>query len=371
MNTTRKGLAALGCIALVAGAAAACGTVKQASAEVRVQDAFTKLEAGKGVTAQVSIGATADQLYAALKHESGFQRSDATTLAALRVVLSVGDGGKPLSQLKTDDKSAAFDAGVSFDSGTSQAVEVRGIGTKVYLRLGLKSVESLSGMTAEDRAQIDGFVKASAKLPSSYASVKDLIKGDWVSIDPQAFEQFSQSMAKSMGGASVLPKTALTPKIDPKTSAKVTAAFRKALQDNATFRDAGTTGGVDHITVTVKAGPAAKELATGLKPLAKQLGGLPVSELNKMPAKNVTVSVGIKNGTVSGITVDLAQFDTKAAGKIPLVIALSGDSAELTAPAGAVPLNPQDIMGAMMSLAGNGAFGPQGFSSTGKGGTGM
>lgn len=357
MNATRKGLAALGCAALIAGATAACDGVKQVSTEVKVQDAFTKLEAGKAVTARLSFGASADQLYAALKHESGFQRGDATMLAALRVAVSASDGGKPLSAAKPTDKGIADSVRVSADGGASQIVEFRTVGPKSYIRVDLKAIGSLSGVTAADRAQIDGIVKASGKLPASYASVKALLKGGWVSIDPQAFQQFTQTLGKA-GGAG-LPATP-APKLDAKTEAQLTAAFRQAMEDNATFRDAGTTGGVDHVTVTVKAGKAAKELAKSLKPLAKQLGGPPLADLDKVPAKNVTVGLDITDGTVSGVSFDLAQLDKHATGKLPLDIALSDAAAPVSAPAGAVTLNPQDIMGAMMSLVGNGAFGPQG-----------
>ncbi|MET9517616.1 hypothetical protein [Streptomyces sp. NPDC002994] len=178
--------------------------------------------------------------------------------------------------------------------------------------------------------------------------MKDALAGEWVSIDPKAFEEFSKSMGEEAGEASPFPDTGA---LDTKTQQKITKALSKEIADNAKFTDAGSRDGADHVKVAVPAGKTADAIAEALKPMEKQLPKeFKLSELKDVPSKNIDFDVAIKDEKLSGVTIDLAQFDKKAAGKLPVSIGFNADAAPVKAPAGASTLNPQDVMGAMMQI---------------------
>ena len=316
---------------------------------MKVQNAVDKLDGHKGATAQLSIDASADQIWAALKSESGFSRSDATTLAGLRLTTTLSSD-KPLKDVKPTDTMGGVGLQLSTDAGRTQAVEVRFVNKVVYLRADIKTLVGLGGAaSASDLAGLNSLLGQADSLPASLGSVKAALQGQWISIDPQSFLDFAKSLDKSGGSPIPVPPI---PTFDAATQQQVQSALSSAIKENAKFADAGSKDGVDHVTVTLAAGKAIRQLATGLKPLTKQIPELPLSKLDTAPDKNVTLDLAIKNGDLSGVTIDLAQFTKKpTTGKVPLHLALSGEDKPLAAPTGAKALNPQDIMGALVQLA--------------------
>jgi len=246
----RKGLAAVGCVTLIAAASVACGSVKQVSAEMKVQNALDKLGDHKGATAQLSIDASADQIWAALKSESDFSRTDATTLAGLRLTTTVSSD-KPLKDVKPNDTKGAVGLQLSTDAGHTQAVEVRVVNKVVYLRADIKTLAGLGGAaSASDLADVNSFLGQADSLPASLGSVKAALKGQWISFDPQSFLDFAKSLDKS--GGSPIPVPSI-PTFDAATQQQLKSALSSAIKDNAKFADAGSKDGVDHVTVTLAA----------------------------------------------------------------------------------------------------------------------
>ncbi|MCZ4122178.1 hypothetical protein [Streptomyces sp. H39-S7] len=356
ISTAHKGLAAIGCVALIATASAACGTVQQVGAAVKVQNAVDKLGEQKAVTATVSFDATEDQIWAAMKGEDDFTKDDAKMLAGLhaRLGLSSDKALKDTAAVK-DAKDAGSDASsfsfqLSSDAeGKQNLVEVRSIGKKVYLRADIKALSALGGKDGDK--SLEGLLPPADEIPSSLGVVKDALEGKWVSIDPAAFSDLAKTLGGDKGqGKSPLPDAS---SFDAKTQQQLVDAVKNAMAHNAKFTDKGSDQGVDHVTMTVPGAQAAKELAKGLAPLEKQIPGFKVQDLNKVPAKDFTVDLSIKDGMLSGISVDMTQFNKKPQGKLPLVIGLNGGSAPVTAPTGAKAFTPQDIMGLFMLGAQN------------------
>jgi hypothetical protein len=365
--TKRKGLAAAGVVALIAAGSAACGTA-HATPQTKVENAFTKLSNQKSLTMGLSFDATSDQIYAALKDEDDFTASDAKMLASLHMKLAVASGKKfsllDSASKAVNDDSSAVDFQLSNDpEGKKSLIEVVSVDKKLYLRADIKGLHKLdaSGDSSDD-AEFNEFLANAEKLPSSLASVKAAVKGEWIMIDPKAYVEYLKSMADKYGGGSddgsdssgdslngLIPGMPSTPKIDAKTQKQLVEALRTALSHNATYKDLGK----NHVQVSVPAKQFAQELKTSLRPIVDQIPDFDANDLNGLddvPNRTVTVDVGVKGGSVSSVTFDLAQLDTTiTGGKLPLKLTLDRDVDGISAPKGALQLNPQDLMGLVMT----------------------
>ncbi|WP_037912191.1 hypothetical protein [Actinacidiphila yeochonensis] len=362
----RKGLAAAGVVALISVGSVACGADKPTTPQGKVSDAFTKLDKQSTVTLDLSIDGSADQIYASMKDEDGFTQADAKLLSSLHI--SVAASSKQqfslLSKAKSTAGTSADLALTSEDVVGGNLLEVRTVGQKVYIRFDVKGLEKLDvDPSASDTKGIDEanqFIDKADQLPASLASVKAALKGQWVSIDPKAYEQFVQSMAGSLGGSSSTDSLSNF-KLDATTQKQALAAIHAALTKNVTYKDAGSKDGADHVQVSVPAQQFAKDIATGLAPVVKQFPGVKESDLTDfenadgVPAKTVTADVAIKNGSLTSITFNLGQLDSGVVGSLPLTLGFTGSAKPISAPAGAQTLNPQDIMGFVMSAAGEGS----------------
>lgn len=371
----RKGLAAAGAVALISVGATACGG-DAATPQDKVGNAFEQLADSNTVTLGLGFDGTADQIYAALKGEGDFSQDNAKLLSSLHLTLAASSQ-KSFSLLGSSDSKAkvgAFAVALSTDeqAGSDGAglVEIRYVDQKAYLRFDLKGLGKLSP-TASTSTKINEFVAQADQLPSSLASIKAALKGQWVSLDPKAFQDFIKSMNKDDGSSSAADSSPLgsTPKVDAAQQRQIVEALKKALAHNVTYKDLGTRDGADHVQVSVPAQQFVKEAATGLEPVLKQLPGFSASDLADMknakdvPNKTLSVDVAVKDGKLSAITFDVAQLDTGAQGALPLTMTFKTSAAPISAPNGAAVLNPQDIIGLFMS----GAFPGSNSDSTGSG----
>ncbi|MFC4512168.1 hypothetical protein [Streptomyces ehimensis] len=330
----KKTLAAVGCATLIAAASTACGTTgSTTTAEAKVKKAFYALGHQKALSADVRFDANADTIYNALRDEEDFERRDADMLAELKLSYQVAYD-KPLKDIGPDDEDGARAAFAISRNGGKPLVEARAIGgKKLYARADLKTLAALS--RDPDKPDFDELARKAEQLPPSMDGLKNALRGEWVVLDTDAFQDSPSA----------------SDRLDAKTQQQVLRAVGKALGDNAKYKGAPARDGADHVKVTVPAKKAAKELADGLKPLADKLGtkGDKLSrDLDDVPDQDVTVDVAVKNGMVSGLTVDLAQFDKKIKGELPLTFGIHADAPTAEAPSGAKEFNPRDIFAAYM-----------------------
>jgi hypothetical protein len=365
----RKGLAAAGVVALISIGSVACGTDKPTTPQGKVSDAFAKLGKQNTVTLDLSFGGSSDQIYSAMKDEDDFTQADAKLLSTLHITMAASSKQQfsLLSHAKSAQGTASDFALTSEDGGGTNLLEFRTIDKKVYLRFDIHALEKLDvDPSASDTAAIDKFnsqfLDKADSLPESLASVKAALKGQWISIDPKAYLQFVQSLAGQMGGQDATTTDQLSNlKFDAATRKKVMDAVRAALTKDATYKDLGSKGGADHVQVSVPAQQFAKDLGTGLAPVVRQFPGVKDSDITSfesadgVPAKTVTADVAIKDGSISTVTFNVGQLDSGVVGSLPLQLGFTGSAKAITAPAGAQVLNPQDIMGLAMSMAGGGS----------------
>lgn len=355
----RKGLAAAGVVALITVGSAACGTDDPATPQGKVGNAFVKLGKQNTVTLDLAFGGSADEIYAAMKDEDDFTQADAKMLASLHLNLGVSSQ-KSLGLLgKTQDaKGGAVSFALATDaSGGKGLIEFRVVDQKLYLRADVKGLEKLdtSDSAASDTAELNQFLDNADQLPSSLDSVKAALRGEWISIDPKAFTDFAKSMSQG-ADAGADPLSGM-PKLDAATQAKLVAALKKAVTTNVTYKDLGKSGGADHIQVTAPAKQLAQGIVDAVGPLLKDVPGYDatsVGDLSDVPNKTLSVDVAVKDGKLSAITFDVAQLDDQAKAKLPLTLNFKSSIAPITAPSGAKVVNPQDIVGMVMSAMGQG-----------------
>jgi hypothetical protein len=384
----RKGLAAAGVVAVIAAGSAACGTNTPTTPEGKVKSAFDKLSDQKSLTLGLHIDATGQQIYAASGGgDDDFTLADAKLLASLKVSLSASSD-KAFTNIKGDDKGTSV--GLRIDGGSDgkqNLIEVRSVDQKLYVRANLKALTTsfdTQDSHSSDLADLNQLLAKVDQLPSSLASVKAALKGQWVSIDPKAFGDFASSMLKNLDkaggtgtGTDSIPDLTDPKAIDPATQRQVITALEKALQRDAKVTDTGNHGGADHLTVTAPARRLTKDVLGSITPLFKDLpggGGDEVKSLTDpktyqdIPNRNVSIDLALKGGKLSAISFDVSQLDTGSKGvKVPLVLSFDSDADPVSAPSGAKQLNPQDLVGLAMS----GMFNDSGSDTSSGSGTSM
>ncbi|MEC3996279.1 hypothetical protein VSR01_23285 [Actinacidiphila sp. DG2A-62] len=354
----RKGLAAAGVVALITAGSAACGT-DHTTPQGKVDKAFSSFGGQNTVTLGLAFDGSADQIYASMKDEDDFTRDDAKLLASLHLSLGVTTpkSFKLLGKAHTA-QGGAFTLALSTDeSGDTSLAEIRVVDQKLFLHADVKGLEKLApNQNSTDIQQLNQFLDQADQLPSSLNSVKAALKGQWISLDPKAFADFAKSMGGSSGDdsgsdplAGGLPGV---PKIDAATRAKIVDALRQAFTTNVTYKDLGNHDGADHVQVTAPAKQLAKAIDDGLTPVLKDIPGYDstaLSGLQDVPNKTISADVGVKDGKLKSITFDVEQLDDQATGKLPLTLTFDGSAKAISAPPGAQVVNPQDIVGLVMS----------------------
>lgn len=342
-------MAAAGCVAILAASTAGCGT-EQVSAGTRVERAFDRLDRQKAVTMTVGFDGTQQQIWTAMKGQKDFTRDNAKMLADLDVAVSMS------SKKALEDTKKGGSVAVRVAQGPGKdLLEFRRLGgsKKVFLRADIDRLMSMAAGSGDAESQaamkeFRTFVDSADELPSNYRSVKNVLTGKWVSIDPEAFEEFGRSMSKGSGGPSPIPDTE---GLTAKEQKKISEALDTVMSRHARFTDKGTENGVDHVGITLPAAKTADALIKALEPLEDKLPeGVELSSLKDIPAKKITLDVAIKDGMPSRMTIDAAQFDREIKGTLPVSLGFGVDADPVKAPAGAAALDPQDLMGAMMQF---------------------
>ncbi|HZG05828.1 MAG TPA: hypothetical protein VE546_20005 [Streptomyces sp.] len=363
MPITRKSLAAAGCALLIA-ASASCDTSERADAETRARRAVEKLGEWEAVSVTARVEAPADDVYAFLRRLGGREggalpsRTDALALSRMETAITVG-ADKPLKDVGEGDR---LDSGTMVNFGGVDLAGYKSIGTDFYVRADwtrLASELNWGHATVTQAAELAG---SADELPPSLAAARDMFQGRWVQIDPEEFDHF----ARAVGGKYGERAERLANSVDLLQSARaqhhVVDSVRRALDEHASFRDAGRRDGAEHITVSLPARAVARDLAAALGPLEERFDGIGFAWLERAPDREVTVDLALRDGALSGMTVDLAQFagpedpegsggsgDSGGSGKLPLTLFFAaGQAVPVEAPQGAKWLDPQDVMAAAL-----------------------
>ncbi|MGW1176473.1 hypothetical protein ACWD4P_22495 [Kitasatospora sp. NPDC002543] len=360
---------------VLAAGLTACGTVEQLSAAQKVSKAFDKVGDGKSAGFTLSIAATPEQVAAfARSTENGVgkglvgsarehEMDEATAKAVSGLSVSVAvSADKPLKEVEafknagknagkgdknTDlalDKSLRVSYRLTDRSGTA-LLEYRQVEATGYLHADTKGLVKLLG---QDPSEVDRLRNG---LPAELKPLGDVLDGKWVSFDLQALAD----QAKQSDAGKADPSAA--PTADPEFTDQLLGSIKDALGRTVTYEDKGKKDGAEHLWVSAPARQLVDEMYKAVKPLSakfpKQLGDFPDQAPSDVPDRRIGVDLYLKNGAFSSATFDLAQLaETVEPGvEFPVKLAFDQAAPNVQAPADAVKLTGDQLVGAVAGLA--------------------
>ncbi len=359
----RHAAIALTCAAALAGGVTACSAAKQISAAEKVNTAFDKLGETKSLTVKFSLDATPAQLLAMDKLEPSdtpLTSAESKQISGLGASLTFS-ADKPLKDAfgKTKTVDGQLDAAVDIDlevhAGDGKPLaELRSIGGTEYVRVDVDAIVKLGGDSAT-ADEINGMEKEFDQLPPSFAALKSLLKGKWVSIDSKKLE----GVTKGLGDTAGTPSAA--PTLDPSTQNKLVSALTGVFSRDVTLTDKGTVNGRDRIVVEAPAQKLVADVQKAVAPIAKGIpaigGNFPTAAPTGVATGKASADILIaKDGSLSELSMDLGQLDPKAAAakaQVPVSVSFDAKAAPTTAPAGAVAFDPTVLQDLLKSFAGS------------------
>ncbi|MFB9366378.1 hypothetical protein ACWCYY_15235 [Kitasatospora sp. NPDC001664] len=348
---------------MLAGGLVACGTVKQLSAADKVSDAFGKVYEGKSFKAELGFDATPEQILAfdkAVSKDKSEQLDQKTAELMSGIKLSVAIAAdKPLkdvaglkegqaADLNSIPDDLGFDAAYALTGKDGAALaDIRYIDGTLYAKADVDGIAKIAG---EDTKELK---EGAALFPKVF---QDAIGGKWVSIDTKTLKGLAEEAGKAAGSKG---SPSAAPSVDPKVASGLVNTVKDVISRNVTFEDKGKHEGADHIYVAAPAKAFADDLLKSIKPLAKDLPGfdeLPATVPSDFPDKKVGVDVFIKDGALSAVSFDLAQFEKDAPADLhmPIKVTFAKDAEAPKAPTGATAITKKDLedtMGAVMGAA--------------------
>lgn len=357
MRITRKSLT-LACCAFLLAASTACEPSEPGDAESRTRGAVERLGEWEAVSVTARVDASADEVYAFLRHVArnggtAPTRDDAASLSRMEVAFTAGTAEKPLKEVEKGDR---LDSGSMVNFGGLDLTGYRSIGTDFYVRADWRRLDAEFDGSHATVSRIAELARSADDLPPSLAAARDLFEGRWVQMDPEEFDHF----ARALGGKYGERAQRLANSVDLLQSAgaqhHVIDSVRRALDEHASFRDAGRRDGAELVTVSLPAREVARDLAVALGPLEERFDGIGFAWLEQAPDREVTVELALRGGTLSGMTVDLGQFleaerarEAGDLGELPLALSIApGRAVPLKEPKNAKWLAPQDVMAAAL-----------------------
>ncbi|WP_433340177.1 hypothetical protein [Streptomyces sp. CA-253872] len=329
INTARRTtLAVAASAALALTGIAACGTVENLSAAQKIQKAADKLGEQKALTVEFGFDADPELLERVSDSEDpedALSPKAAKAVSQLRVSVSV-QASKPLSEAGDKDIKAVA---LSLGSGKGEELlDVRMVDKTLYLRADFPKL----GET------VDEPMPGADELPPEMGSFRDLFLGKWVKTDTGTL--------KDLAGGDDSGETG--DPISPKTGRKLKTDLKSIVTRRVTFDDQGAKDGTQHIRAEAPARALVTDVVAALRGVADELpaGKLPSlptkKDLKEVPNKKAGVDFALKDGTLSGITLDVTQFAEPGDGfekgdKFDIVLRFA-DPGEIVAPAGAKAL---------------------------------
>lgn len=190
-------LAAAGCAALLAASVSACGATQKMTTGLKVRSAVEKLGEQPDASLIASVGGTREDAYGFLRRTQGGDatRSDAARLARAELTLTVGSGDEQTA-LKDMPKSDGLAVAAALNFGGTDAVAVKSVHDRLYVRLRLSSLVRQAGGSQDQRRLAGRIEDLADDLPTTLASARDALKGRWVKADPAAFDDFALAAEK-------------------------------------------------------------------------------------------------------------------------------------------------------------------------------
>lgn len=186
--------AAASCAALLAVSAAACSAAEQLTTGMKVRNAVVKLGEQSAASVTVSVDGSPERARGFLEAARGkpVPRRDALRLSRAELTVAAGSGDEevPLKEMPGSD---AANVAAALNFGGKDIAAVKSVQDKLYLRVSLRSLVRQADGSAKARRTASEIVGLTDDLPSTLGAAKDALDGEWVRVDPEAFDDFART----------------------------------------------------------------------------------------------------------------------------------------------------------------------------------
>ncbi|EST31248.1 hypothetical protein N566_20805 [Streptomycetaceae bacterium MP113-05] len=342
-RSLRRRSAVAGTVCLLLAGAVACGPAEAAGPPAeRVRTALDRTTAQESATVVADLDAPVGEVRALLSElgrDAG--REQARRLAATEVAMAL-EADRPLNELETYGPGTRLVVGLCL--GDRDVVSYKSVDGRVYLRLLPKELLDHGALTPAQHDRVEEIVGLADELPGSLEATRRLLTGGWVSLKPEAFQDYGWALEEltgrtvhreqSRGAAGLLDgeelRTALT-------------GLENLLGRHTAYRVVGEDDGVERLRAELPARRTAKVLAPLLQPLGTGFDPAEVAE-GRVPA-----TVIIRRGSLAEARLDLGSLIGDGSVRVPLRLRFSpGDIYSPKAPRNAVELEPQDLLAAAL-----------------------
>jgi hypothetical protein len=291
--------------------------------------------------------------------EGSFKLSVAGSEESINAVFNEG---APLTEEDREGLNLLRNGHIVFSTGNNKfgldvkagdldhAFEVRYVDGKLYARADVAGLGKLFDATPEE---INQTVQAVSSQPG-FEFIAAAAAGKWLQADFTAlkgtFDDFVKGLQESTGGS--LPATSGTQPVDNEATA-LRDALDKVFNENVIIEKLESDSVGDHYVAKVTSLrtfygqllPTVEQYMDRL-PNADQLPGA-----NLIPDKPGSVDVWVKDGRLSRVELDVAQFSEPPAdaGRVAIRLDINREAPELTAPSGAVMV---DLAGLIQQFVG-------------------
>ncbi|WP_258016538.1 hypothetical protein [Streptomyces sp. AJS327] len=337
----RSAAAVLGCAVLLTTALSSCSAAEKLTTGMKVKSAVEKLGSQPSASVVASLDATPGDTYAYLRAIRGASggaaptRHEAELLARMELAFAVGSE-RTETALKDLDKSDRLDLATAVTFGGTDVIGVKTVKEQLYVRVNLRAAAQQLGGSSEQRDRARTIREMAEKLPSSLHSAADALRGEWVRIDPESFDEFAETAdelvrdggaaaarraGKAAGGergeraaqgsaaagelsGRITDVTSTVSSLNGESIREFVDGLGTTLRRHATFSAEGERRGEEHYRVTMPGRAAAKGLVTALRPLGAAF------DPTLAPDRTVRADLTIRRGQLTGLRVDLGQFTT-------------------------------------------------------------
>ncbi|WP_045866905.1 hypothetical protein [Streptomyces sp. WMMB 714] len=371
--------AAVSCAALLAVSAAACSAAEQLTTGMTVRNSVVKLGEQSAASVTVSVDGSPERARGFLEAARGkpVPQRDALRLSRAELTVAAGSGDEevPLKEMPGSD---AANVAAALNFGGKDIAAVKSVQDKLYLRVSLRSLVRQADGSAKARRTASEIVGLTDDLPSTLGAAKDALDGEWVRVDPEAFDDFARTAemlaARALDNDREKNRTESKKKqaedaeraeaerkseqarrtreirdavtigsaLDGQSQREFVTGVQELLREHAEFSDRGEHDGAERVRLTLPGDKAADDLVSALKPLGAEI------DPDRVPDRDVTADLDIRRGQLTTLTLDLDQF-TGTGRSLPLRVEFSGgDAVPVAAPGGTKELEPQDLVAALM-----------------------
>lgn len=314
-RTTTRLAAAAGLAAILT--AAGCGggsSGTDSSPKGELVSGVNALSDADALTTTLRLDTTSAKLQALAKHGGdSLSKQAADAITSARVVIETKGSGK--------DKTFAL-RGVE---GNDTLVDLRVVDDTLYLQADLQAVFALAhkqNILANLKAEV-------AHLP---AFVKGFVNGDWVSLNGTALSAIAGQFGAGTASAA------------PSAGPKLLADLRDIVNRDVTVTRQGSDARGDHLLLSGDTRTLANDVREALArsvPGGSALAGK--VDGKNLPSRRITVDAWVKDGALSVLSLDLAQFADKgevpAGTTLPITLTFQRSGGDISAPDGATPVD--------------------------------